>query len=195
MSKHPYPLWHPVYWLATWFHSGLSPKAPGTMGTLAAIPFIWLTLHYGGMLFGELQFGASQYAIGGGPGLSLSLLYATLLTTFVGWPVAQLYVKKTGREDPKEVVIDEVAGAFLTITLVLYSLPFLTHVILPNAIILFLAILLFRFFDIVKPWPISWMDRNIKGGLGIMLDDLVAAIFAAASLIVPMLMADQWLTF
>ena len=159
--KHPYPLWYPIYWLATWFHSGLAPKAPGTFGTLAAIPFAGLLYHALGL-----------------HGLGLATLFISLL----GWWVSARYVQQSGREDPKEVVIDEVAGIWLTLYVVIALLPvenyhfasmldFALKVTLP-------CFITFRFFDVLKPWPISWMDRHIKGGLGIMLDDLLAALFA-----------------
>ncbi len=145
--KHPYPLWHPTYWLATWFHSGLAPKAPGTFGTLAALPFAWVIRE----AYGEWN-----------------LFYASFVLFFIGWWVSAEYVKKIGREDPKEVVIDEVVGMWLVISACQTS----------NINILIIVFLLFRLFDIWKPWPISWVDRKVKGGLGIMLDDILAAAFA-----------------
>ncbi|MDG1287380.1 MAG: phosphatidylglycerophosphatase A [Rickettsiales bacterium] len=161
--QHPYPLWHPVYWLATWFHSGLAPKAPGTFGTLAALPFAWVIHQYWG---------------------HSGLLIASVLAFFIGWYVSAEYVKKTGREDPKEVVIDEVAGVWLvyfltTFILYAFATPFLWEVFL-----IFATFILFRLFDIWKPFPINWIDEKIKGGLGIMLDDLLAAIYAMVCLIV-----------
>jgi phosphatidylglycerophosphatase A len=74
-------------------------------------------------------------------------------------------------KDNSLIVIDEVAG-------MLIALSFIAH----DAILYFLGFLLFRLFDILKPWPISWVDRNIKGGLGILLDDLIAG-FAAGGII------------
>ena len=152
-TNHPYPLWHPIYWLATWFYSGLAPKAPGTFGTLAALPFAWVI---------HVEFG------------DYGLLIAAILAFFIGWWVSAEYVKKTGREDPKEVVIDEVAGMWLTIGII-PAIGDFSEPVIGIYIILFLG---FRFFDILKPWPISWCDRHIKGGFGIMLDDILAAILA-----------------
>jgi phosphatidylglycerophosphatase A len=90
--------------------------------------------------------------------------------------------------DPKEVVIDEVVGQLLTL---ICTLPFIEKIYLADkswvestspylliAIFYPLPFILFRYFDICKPWPINWCDRNIKGGFGIMFDDIVAA-FAA----------------
>lgn len=152
--KHPYPLWHPVYWLSTWFHVGLIPKAPGTFGTLAAIPFAGYLYHHFGM-----------------NGLAL----ATVLCTLVGVWVSSAYVKTTGREDPKEVVIDEVAGFWLTCLLAIDVFHHMSNVL--AVVILFAS---FRLFDITKPWPISVADSKVKGGFGIMIDDLLAALYAAA---------------
>jgi phosphatidylglycerophosphatase A len=69
--------------------------------------------------------------------------------------------------DPKQVVIDEVVGQ---------GIPFL--IISPNIFEIILAFLLFRFFDILKPWPISWVEKRFKNAWGVMLDDVVAGIFA-----------------
>jgi phosphatidylglycerophosphatase A len=133
--------------IATGFGVGKSPKAPGTMGTLAALPFGWL--------LGEMG-GASLLAI------------ATAITFLVGWWASAHYVKISGREDPSEVVIDEVAGMWLT----LCFMP-------QEGLFYGLAFVAFRFFDIVKPWPVSWADKRVKGGFGIMLDDILAGLYAA----------------
>ena len=74
-------------------------------------------------------------------------------------------------EDPGAIVIDEVAGQWL----VLVAAPL-------DPLAYALAFLLFRIFDIWKPWPVRWADRHVKGGLGIMLDDILAAIYAVALL-------------
>jgi phosphatidylglycerophosphatase A len=93
----------------------------------------------------------------------------------VGWWAAATIAKAGGAEDPGEIVIDEVAGQWL----VLVAAPLDP---LPYA----LAFLLFRIFDIWKPWPVWWADRHVKGGLGILLDDALAAVYATVSLLVLM---------
>lgn len=158
MAQHPYPLWHPVYWLATWFYSGLSPKAPGTVGTLAALPFAYVIVEYMG---------------------APALLWASLIVFFIGWFVSTLYVRKTGREDPKEVVIDEVAGMWL-----LCAVPFVLWHNLQSYILLFL---LFRLLDIGKPWFIGLSDRHVHGGLGIMLDDMLAGLLGLILILVALM--------
>lgn len=131
-----------AHWLALWFGSGLIRPAPGTWGSLAALPpaaaLAWLF---------------------GWPGL----LIGTAVLVPVGlWAIGR-YMQAAGQHDPKEVVIDEVAGQWLAL------LPVATVWELYPA-----AFLLFRFFDIVKPWPASWADRSLAGPLGVMMDDLFA---------------------
>lgn len=136
--------------LATWFGSGLLPRAPGTWGSLAALPpaglLMWL----------------------GGPEL---LAIGVLLATLTGCWISTAYVNTTGREDPGEVVIDEVAGQWIPLVVLPFEpLPWIA------------AFVAFRFFDIAKPWPVSWADQRLSGGLGIMADDILAGIYAAVLL-------------
>ena len=100
----------------------------------------------------------------------------------------KIYIQELDNQDPKEVVIDEVVGQMLTIILcffssmMLYFSPLSDVIPFPyfDAIFIFLLpFILFRLFDILKPWPIDFVDRQVKGALGVMLDDLVAAIFAS----------------
>jgi phosphatidylglycerophosphatase A len=91
----------------------------------------------------------------------------------VGWWASEQVVREDGAEDPGWIVIDEVAGQWLTLLLTPPS---------------FLGLALFRLFDIVKPWPASWADRQVKGGLGIMLDDILAGLMALIVLAIV-----QWL--
>jgi len=103
----------------------------------------------------------------------LVLFVATLLVFFLGWWASTVYVERTGTEDPGAIVIDEVAGQWL----VLVVAPL-------NVWYFLLGFVLFRLFDIVKPWPVSWADRKIKGGLGVMLDDVLAGVYGAAIVVV-----------
>lgn len=136
--------------LATWFGAGYLPKAPGTWGSIAALPFAWWIYH----------------AVGVG-----GLAAATGIVFVVGVWAAQVYVDDTGGEDPGPVVIDEVAGQWLTLLVV------------PTDPLLYaLGLVFFRIADIIKPWPASWADQKIKGGFGIMLDDIFAGLYAAAAL-------------
>jgi len=148
-SPRPGPF-HPHVLISTWFCSGLLPKAPGTWGSLAALPFAWFIVS---------QWGYTGLAIG------------VVLVFILGWWSSSAYVMLTGSEDPGEVVIDEVAGQWI----VLLAAPL-------DPIAYAGAFLLFRLFDILKPWPVSFADKSIKGGLGIMLDDVLAGIYGAAIL-------------
>lgn len=109
---------------------------------------------------------------GGWPALAL----ATGLVSLLGWWAAEVYVRGASVDDPSAVVIDEVAGQWL----VLIACP-------PDPLLYALGFLIFRVLDIFKPWPASWADRYVKGGLGVMLDDLLAAVYG-----VPLMAAAVW---
>ncbi|SDH68304.1 phosphatidylglycerophosphatase A [Vibrio xiamenensis] len=140
---------NPWHLLATGFGSGLSPVVPGTMGTLAAVPFYYL--------LASLPF----------------VLY--LLVVFVASIVGITICQKTSDDmkvhDHGSIVWDEFAGYWLTMLCVpLLQVP-LNDWRWPLA-----GFVIFRFFDMLKPWPISWFDKNVHGGFGIMVDDIVAGI-------------------
>ena len=133
--------------LATWFGVGLLPKAPGTWGSLVALP-----IGYGVISWTNLEL----------------FCILTVLIFIIGIWSSSIASNEIGVKDPSEIVIDEVVGQWIVL------------IVIPQDIILyFFGFILFRFFDIVKPWPISWADKRIKGGSGIMLDDVFAAIFAS----------------
>lgn len=141
---------NPIHLLAFGFGSGLLPKAPGTYGTLVAIP-IYLLL------------------------APLPLIYYAALVSlafFIGIWLCEVTSRDLGVHDHGGIVWDEIVGYLVTMVLA------------PSGWIwLLLGFLLFRFFDIVKPWPIRWIDKQVGGGFGIMVDDLIAGVFAAGSLI------------
>jgi phosphatidylglycerophosphatase A len=154
------PQRHPAVLIATGFGLGLLPFAPGTWGSLAALAVGW-----------------SIRTLFGVPGLSLAFL--GMLGG--GWWAAGTVSKASGLRDPAAIVVDEIAGQWL----VLLGLVLLGPVPLaaPNDIVAWvLAFLLFRLFDIWKPWPVRWADSRLAGGFGIMLDDLLAAGYAVAAL-------------
>ena len=130
--------------LCSWFGAGLIKPAPGTWGSAAALPFGWLIWWRGG---------------------PVALGIAAIVVFLIGWWASERIVRKDGLEDPGWVVIDEVAGQWLTL---LFTSPSLPGYLAGFA--------LFRLFDIWKPWPVSWADQRIKGGLGIMLDDVLAGL-------------------
>lgn len=140
--------------LATGFGTGFLPKAPGTWGSLVALPLAWLLLEYIGLY-----------------GLASAIFFALA----AGVWAAQKYIETSGRNDPAEVVIDEVVGQWLTILVMALFSSF--HDSLINYGMAFVA---FRLFDIWKPFPIAFLERRFEDGLGIMVDDIMAALYAAA---------------
>ena len=139
----------PVNFLAFGFASGLAPFAPGTFGTLTAIPLYLLMQD-----------------------LSLPVyLFVVLLVTLSGIWICDKASKSLAVHDHPGIVWDEFAGYFVTM------------IAAPSGLLWIVAgFLLFRLFDIWKPWPISWLDKKVQGGLGIMMDDIVAGIFALVML-------------
>lgn len=131
--------------MAFGFGSGFAAKAPGTIGTLAAIPVY--------LLFDEVS--AEIY---------LGIL---LLGTLIGIWACNITSNDLGVHDFGGIVWDEWIGIWIT----LFLLP-------PTWEWILLGFILFRLFDIWKPWPISWFDKNLVGGVGIMLDDIVAGLMA-----------------
>ncbi len=140
----------PWQFFASGFGSGMSPIAPGTMGTLAAIPFWYIfatilpTWGYIGML---------------------------IITALVGIVICQKASDELGVHDHGGIVWDEFVGLWLTM---LFAPVSWTAIIL--------GFLIFRFFDVLKPWPIKVIDAQVGGGLGIMLDDILAGIFSLITL-------------
>jgi phosphatidylglycerophosphatase A len=142
-------------WISTWFGSGFLNPAPGTWGTLAAMPL--------GMLF--LLFG-NPYI----------LILSIFMAVFLGFWSADEFEKATGVHDCKMVVIDEVAGIWIA----LLPISFMVSATDPYLILYsVLAFLFFRFFDITKIWPACYFDRNVKGAAGVMVDDLIAGVYSA----------------
>lgn len=146
---------NPWHLLATGFGSGLSPIIPGTMGTLASVPFYLLLV--------QLPL--------------VGYIAAVAVACIAGVKICQVTSDDMGVHDHGAIVWDEFAGFWITMLVVpLFGLPTLDwHWILAGFI-------LFRFFDMVKPWPIGWLDKQVHGGLGIMLDDIAAGVMSFAAL-------------
>lgn len=134
-----------THFLALGLGSGLAPKAPGTFGTLAALPLIYL----------QSVFSA--------PVALLWIVFIFVLGCYVCGRTA----KDIGEHDHGAIVWDEVAG----FSLAMWCIPF-------EWTYLVVGFLLFRFFDIVKPWPIRLLDKKVDGGFGIMIDDMLAGFFS-----------------
>ncbi|QHQ34807.1 phosphatidylglycerophosphatase A family protein [Algicella marina] len=144
--------------IATFAYVGLIPVAPGTFGSLAAIPVAW-GLHW----------------LGGFP----LVVAATLAVFWVGLVATRAVTAGAAEHDPGSIVIDEVAGQFIALWPLSAGLWFASvapHVFpWPGWVG---AFLLFRLFDIWKPWPVSWAD-GMHTPLGVMLDDVIAGLMAA----------------
>jgi phosphatidylglycerophosphatase A len=137
---------HPIRFLATAGYLGTSPKAPGTVGTLGAFPFVYLLLS---------QTTPVVYM-----GVSFLFVLGAVL-------VCHFYEAEKKTHDSQEVVIDEWAGFLVTMT----WLPVTWQSFV-------LGFLLFRVLDIFKPPPIRWIDQKVKGGLGVVADDIAAGLIA-----------------
>lgn len=158
-----------VYWLGLGLGSGLPRRAPGTWGSvgglIVAIPLLSL---------GFIPF-----------------FIVTILSCIVGvWICGRTSELMQGHDDP-HIVWDEWAGIWITLLPFSYMLDtenFWQSVSQGSSIVaLLIAFILFRFFDIIKPPPIGWADKKVAGGLGIMLDDIIAGVMAAAVWVVMML--------
>jgi phosphatidylglycerophosphatase A len=148
----------PAHLLAFGFGSGLLPKAPGTFGTLVAIP-IYLLLHP----------------------LSLLLYGFILLLALIGgvW-ICQRTSDDLGVHDHGGIVWDEIVGYLVGMAFAPSGWSWIL-----------IGFVFFRLFDILKPWPIRWIDHRVEGGLGIMLDDVLAGLYTAA--VIYLLSLTGWL--
>lgn len=134
-------LFNPIHFLALGFGSGLAPKAPGTFGTLMAVPLVILV----------------------SPIESFYLALIIVLMSITGVYICGKAAADAGVHDHGAIVWDEIVGLLIT----MFMMPISWQSIVTGFI-------LFRFFDILKPWPISYLDKNCHGGFGIMIDDIVA---------------------
>lgn len=150
---------NPAHFLAFGFGSGLSPIAPGTAGTLAAIP-IYLLLRL-----------LPQYAYIG----------LTLLALVVGFWICGRSSRLLGVHDHRGIVWDEIVGYLITMAWA------------PQGWIwVILGFLIFRVFDVLKPWPANWADRRLHGGVGIVMDDVFAGIYAL--IVIQLVAYSGWLS-
>ncbi|HET6724782.1 MAG TPA: phosphatidylglycerophosphatase A [Gammaproteobacteria bacterium] len=139
----------PVHLLAFGFGAGLSPRAPGTVGTVIAVPVAF------GLALLPPWWRAAVIALMFAAGIALCGTSA----------------RRLGVHDHSGIVWDEIVGYLIAVAVAVAIAPF-------NWITLGAAFVLFRIFDILKPWPIGWLDRRVGGGFGIMVDDALAGIYA-----------------
>ena len=146
MNSNKAILANPIHLLAFGFGAGLSPKAPGTMGTVVAV-LIYLVL----------------------PSMPPTIYVGLILLSFVfGIWICGKTAEDLGVHDHGGIVWDEFVGYWITMFMA------------PSGLFwVLLGFVLFRLLDIFKPWPIKWADKELAGGLGIMLDDVLAGIMAA----------------
>ncbi|MGD8569405.1 MAG: phosphatidylglycerophosphatase A [Gammaproteobacteria bacterium] len=136
---------NPVHWLAVGLGSGLAPRAPGTAGTLVAVPLVLLS-----------------------NGLPVwQYIFIVLAGLVAGIWICGVAARQMGVHDDPAIVWDEIIGFLITMT----AAP-------PGWLWMVIGFVLFRFFDIAKPWPIRAVDQRLGGGLGIMLDDVLAGLYA-----------------
>ncbi|MCY4222515.1 MAG: phosphatidylglycerophosphatase A [Thiotrichales bacterium] len=138
-----------LHWIAFGAGAGLAPRAPGTVGTIVAVP-IYL-------------------AVGTAPVVVYTLVTAFVIS--VGIRICGRTARDLGVHDHPGIVLDEIAGFLVTMTALPFEWPWIVA-----------GFIAFRVFDIAKPWPVSLADRRVGGGLGIMLDDVIAGTLACAAL-------------
>ena len=137
--------WHPAYLISTGFGVGKLPYAPGTWGSALAVILAW----------------PIQVYLGRG-----GLMVAILVVIPLGIWAANEAEKAIAKDDPGEIIVDEIAGQWITVLF----LP-------PDLVLYFLGFVVFRVFDIFKPWPVDHFDKHGAGGMGIMQDDIAAGLY------------------
>lgn len=143
--------------IATWFYSGYMKPASGAWGSFASLPLCLLIVHYFG-LYGVILGSTALFLI--------------------GWWAAHIFEKETGEHDSSRIVIDETVGMLIACIPLLYGITWV------NIALCFLA---FRLFDAIKIGPVGWLDRNVGGAFGVMIDDVAAGLLAAITVIGAML--------
>ena len=142
----------------TMFGLGKVPKIPGTFGSLATIIILYIFFHI--------------------LDLSTNLILIGLIVIFIfSFSAIAIHIKDSENKDPKEVVIDEFIGQ--SIPIYLYEISHGTEKSVDEAIIFYgICFILFRFFDIAKPFPVSYFDKNFKNFFGIIMDDIMAGLYS-----------------
>ena len=157
----------------TMFGLGKVPKIPGTFGSLATIIILYLFFH----VFN----------------LSSNLILAFLIVIFIlSFPAIANHIKENENKDPKEIIIDEFIGQ--SIPIYLYEISHGTVKSPDDAIIFYsICFVLFRLFDIAKPFPVSYFDKNFKNSFGVIMDDVFAGFYVVLSLICFMILSNYLL--
>ena len=147
----------------TMFGLGKIPKIPGTFGSLATVIILYIFFHI--------------------LNLSSNIILILIVTIFIyAFSAVTAYIKDNENKDPKEVIIDEFIGQ--SIPIYLYEISHGTEKLSSEAIIFYsICFVLFRFFDIAKPFPVSFFDKNFKNSFGVIMDDVCAGFYVVLSLI------------
>ena len=147
----------------TMFGLGKIPKIPGTFGSLATIIILYIFFHI--------------------IDLSSNIVLVGLIITFIfSFIAVAAYIKDNENKDPKEVVVDEFIGQ--SIPIYLYEISHGTNKLPDEAMIFYIVcFILFRFFDIAKPFPVNFFDKNFKNSFGVIMDDVCAGFYVVLSLI------------
>ena len=154
----------------TMFWLGRMPKIPGTFGSLATTIILYIFFHI---------FNLSSKFI-------LTLLIIIFILSFLA---VSNHIKNSKNKDPKEIIIDEFIGQ--SIPIYLYEVSHGTEKLANEALIFyFICFVLFRFFDILKPFPVSFFDKNFKNSFGVIMDDVCAGFYVVLSLICFMVLSS-----
>jgi len=157
----------------TMFGLGKIPKIPGTFGSLATVIILYIFFH----IFN----------------LSSIIIFIFIIIVFIySFSAISAYTKDNENKDPKEVIIDEFIGQ--SIPIYLYEISHGTEK-LPNEAIIFYGVcfILFRFFDIAKPFPVNFFDKNFKNSFGVIMDDVCAGFYVVLSLICFMVLSSYFI--
>ncbi len=157
----------------TMFGLGKIPKIPGTFGSLATIIILYIFFHI-------LNLSSNSILIG-------------LMVIFIfSFYAIATHIKNNENKDPKEVIIDEFIGQ--SIPIYLYEISHGTEKSADEALIFYgVCFILFRFFDIVKPFPVSFFDKNFKNSFGVIMDDVCAGFYVVLSLICFMVLSNNFI--
>jgi phosphatidylglycerophosphatase A len=175
-----------IFLIVTVFGVGKIKFAPGTFGSFVAFPLSFLLFQFIGFTDFRFDFAGLTMQENYLVTIPIVIFIFSVIIFFIGWVAANFYIKGKVDHDPSEVVIDEVAGQMLVIAFILPSLAMMMdskqlnidQTFLEFMILFALPFGLFRLFDIVKPWPIRNVEANFPNAFGIMIDDILAAIFA-----------------
>ena len=157
----------------TMFGLGKIPKIPGTFGSLATVIILYIFFHILNLS-------------------SIIILIFIIIVFIYSFSAISAYTKDNENKDPKEVIIDEFIGQ--SIPIYLYEISHGTEK-LPNEAIIFYGVcfILFRFFDIAKPFPVNFIDKNFKNSFGVIMDDVCAGFYVVLSLICFMVLSSYFI--